>query len=280
MLKSSTLLASGLLAIAGAAAFAEGETMDTVVATVDGHEITLGQMIITRAQLPAQYQQLPDDVLFKGILDQLIQQQLLADQVEGMPKRVAAALANEERSMLAGEAIDDLAKVAVTEEAIQADYAAMFADAAPETEYNASHILVATEEEINAAKARIDAGEDFAAVATEISTDTSGPGGGSLGWFGKGMMVPEFENAVIALEPGQVSEPVQTQFGWHLVKLNETREKEQPSLDELRGEIVAKLEEQAIQAALAELESAATVTRPEEGAFDPALIKNMDLLVK
>lgn len=280
MLKSATLLASGLLAIAGAAAFAEGETMDTVVATVDGHEITLGQMIITRAQLPAQYQQLPDDVLFKGILDQLIQQQLLADQVEGMPKRVAAALANEERSMLAGEAIDDLAKVAVTEEAIQADYAAMFADAAPETEYNASHILVATEEEINAAKARIDAGEDFAAVATEISTDTSGPGGGSLGWFGKGMMVPEFENAVIALEPGQVSEPVQTQFGWHLVKLNETREKEQPSLDELRGEIVAKLEEQAIQAALAELESAATVTRPEEGAFDPALIKNMDLLVK
>lgn len=280
MLKSATLLASGLLAIAGAAAFAEGETMDTVVATVDGHEITLGQMIITRAQLPAQYQQLPDDVLFKGILDQLIQQQLLADQVEGMPRRVAAALANEERSMLAGEAIDDLAKVAVTEEAIQADYAAMFADAAPETEYNASHLLVATEEEINAAKARIDAGEDFAAVATEISTDTSGPGGGSLGWFGKGMMVPEFENAVIALEPGQVSEPVQTQFGWHLVKLNETREKEQPSLDELRGEIVAKLEEQAIQAALAELESAATVTRPEEGAFDPALIKNMDLLVK
>jgi len=280
MLKSATLLASGLLAIAGAAAFAEGETMDTVVATVDGHEITLGQMIITRAQLPAQYQQLPDDVLFKGILDQLIQQQLLADQVEGMPKRVAAALVNEERSMLAGEAIDDLAKVAVTDEAIQADYAAMFADAAPETEYNASHILVATEEEINAAKARIDAGEDFAAVATEISTDTSGPGGGSLGWFGKGMMVPEFENAVIALEPGQVSEPVQTQFGWHLVKLNETREKEQPSLDELRGEIVAKLEEQAIQAALAELESAASVTRPEEGAFDPALIKNMDLLVK
>ncbi|NBT31180.1 MAG: peptidylprolyl isomerase [Rhodobacteraceae bacterium] len=280
MLKSATLLASGLLAIAGAAAFAEGETMDTVVATVDGHEITLGQMIITRAQLPAQYQQLPDDVLFKGILDQLIQQQLLADQVEGMPKRVAAALVNEERSMLAGEAIDDLAKVAVTEEAIQADYDAMFADAAPETEYNASHILVATEEEINAAKARIDAGEDFAAVATEISTDTSGPGGGSLGWFGKGMMVPEFENAVIALEPGQVSEPVQTQFGWHLVKLNETREKEQPSLDELRGEIVAKLEEQAIQAALAELESAASVTRPEEGAFDPALIKNMDLLVK
>ena len=280
MLKSATLLASGLLAIAGAAAFAEGETMDTVVATVDGHEITLGQMIITRAQLPAQYQQLPDDVLFKGILDQLIQQQLLADQVEGMPKRVAAALVNEERSMLAGEAIDDLAKVAVTEEAIQADYDAMFADAAPETEYNASHILVATEEEINAAKARIDAGEDFAALATEISTDTSGPGGGSLGWFGKGMMVPEFENAVIALEPGQVSEPVQTQFGWHLVKLNETREKEQPSLDELRGEIVAKLEEQAIQAALAELESAASVTRPEEGAFDPALIKNMDLLVK
>lgn len=280
MLKSATLLASGLLAIAGAAAFAEGETMDTVVATVDGHEITLGQMIITRAQLPAQYQQLPDDVLFKGILDQLIQQQLLADQVEGMPKRVAAALVNEERSMLAGEAIDDLAKVAVTEEAIQADYASMFADAAPETEYNASHILVATEEEINAAKARIDAGEDFAAVATEISTDTSGPGGGSLGWFGKGMMVPEFENAVIALEPGQVSEPVQTQFGWHLVKLNETREKEQPSLDELRGEIVAKLEEQAIQAVLAELESAASVTRPEEGAFDPALIKNMDLLVK
>lgn len=253
-------------------------TAETVVATVNGVDITLGQMIITRAQLSEQYQSLPNDVLFSGILDQLIQQQTLAGSLTTDPKRVTIAVENQRRSLMAGEVINTLVEGAVTDEAVQAAYDATYTGAEPVTEYNASHILVATQEEAVAIKARIDAGEDFAAVATETSTDSSAANGGNLGWFGPGMMVAPFEAGVLALEPGAVSDPVQTDFGWHVIKLNETRIKPAPVLDEVRAELVAQVQQAAIQAKLDELTAAATIVRSEEGAFDPAVLGNLDLL--
>lgn len=253
-------------------------TAETVVATVNGVDITLGQMIITRSQLPEQYQTLPDDVLFSGILDQLIQQQTLAGTLDTDPKRVTIAVENQRRSLLAGEVINSLVESAVTDEAVQAAYDATYTGVEPVTEYNASHILVATEEEAIAIKARIDADEDFAAVATEMSTDSSAANGGSLGWFGAGMMVAPFESGVMALEVGAVSDPVQTDFGWHVIKLNETRIKPAPALEEVRAELVGQVQEAAIQARLAEITATATITRTEVGAFDPAVINNLDLL--
>ena len=253
-------------------------TAETVVATVNGVDITLGQMIITRSQLPEQYQTLPDDVLFSGILDQLIQQQTLAGTLDTDPKRVTIAVENQRRSLLAGEVINSLVESAVTDEAVQAAYDATYTGVEPVTEYNASHILVATEEEAIAIKARIDADEDFAAVATEMSTDSSAANGGSLGWFGAGMMVAPFEAGVMALEVGAVSDPVQTDFGWHVIKLNETRIKPAPALEEVRAELVGQVQEAAIQARLAEITATATITRSEVGAFDPAVINNLDLL--
>lgn len=253
-------------------------TAETVVATVNGVDITLGQMIITRSQLPEQYQTLPDDVLFSGILDQLIQQQTLAGTLDTDPKRVTIAVENQRRSLLAGEVINSLVESAVTDEAVQAAYDATYTGVEPVTEYNASHILVATEEEAIAIKARIDAGEDFAAVATEMSTDSSAANGGSLGWFGAGMMVAPFEAGVMALEVGAVSDPVQTDFGWHVIQLNETRIKPAPALEEVRAELVGQVQEAAIQARLAEITATATITRSEVGAFDPAVINNLDLL--
>jgi peptidyl-prolyl cis-trans isomerase C len=253
-------------------------TAETVVATVNGVDITLGQMIITRSQLPQQYQSLPDDVLFAGILDQLIQQQTLAGTLATDPKRVTIAVENQRRSLLAGEVVNSVVEGAVTDEAVQAAYDATYTGVEPVTEYNASHILVATEEEAIAVKARIDAGEDFAAVATEMSTDSSAANGGNLGWFGPGMMVAPFEAGVVALEPGAVSAPVQTDFGWHVIKLNETRIKPAPALEEVRADLVAQVQEAAIQARLAEITATATITRPEDGAFDPAVINNLDLL--
>ncbi len=253
-------------------------TAETVVATVNGVDITLGQMIITRSQLPAEYQSLPDDVLFSGILDQLIQQQTLAGSLATDPKRVTIAVENQRRSLMAGEVINTVVEGSVTDEAVQAAYDATYTGAIPVTEYNASHILVATEEEAVAIKTRIDAGEDFAAVATETSTDSSAANGGNLGWFGAGMMVAPFEAGVLALEPGAVSAPVQTDFGWHVIKLNETRIKPAPALEEVRDELVAQVQQAAIQAKLAELTTAATITRPEDGAFDPTVINNLELL--
>ncbi len=278
MLKHATYFGAIALSLATTAAFAEGETASTVVATVGDTEITLGQMIITRAQLPQQYAQLPDDVLFVGILDQIIQQQLLSDGLDGVPARVTYAIENEKRSLMAGEAINNITVNAVTDEAIKAAYDAKFADAEPTTEYNASHLLVETEEEALAAKARVDAGEEFADVARDVSTGPTGPNGGNLGWFSTGQMVPEFEAAVMEMSAGDVSAPVQTQFGWHVVTLLETRNQEAPSLEDVRQEIFGEVQEAAIQARLAELTEASEITRPEEGAFDPSLLSNLDLL--
>lgn len=278
MKKIATFLSASVIAATGQLASAEDLDMNTVVATVDGKEILLGEMIISRAQLPQQYLQLPDEVLWDGVLDQLIQQQLLANAIETVPARVELAMNNDRRALIAAEVIDSLSAEALTEDAIQAAYDARFADVEAVTEYSAAHILLASEEEAGGAKLRADAGEDFAELARQLSTGPSGPSGGDLGWFSKGMMVEEFQTAVEALEPGAVSDPIQTQFGWHIIKLNETRAKPNPSLDEVRDEIADEIQQQAIAAKIEELTAAASVIAPEAGAFDPALLKNLDLL--
>lgn len=271
------LLASALGAAAAAPALAQ--TADDVVATVDGTDITLGEMIVARSQLPEQYQQLPPAVIFDGLLQQLIQQQLLADALDEAPPRVGIALKNEERSLRAGEEVTRVAEEAVTEEALQQAYEARFADADPVTEYNASHILVETEEAalalVEAARAE---GADFAALARENSTGPSGPSGGELGWFGPDAMVAPFQEAVAAMEPGTVSEPVQTQFGWHVIRLNETRIAEAPPLESLRGELTQQLQAEAVEARLATLEEQSDISRTDPGTFDPSVLGDLSIL--
>jgi peptidyl-prolyl cis-trans isomerase C len=284
MLKQSILATTAILGVmtvtAGVAQ--DAPTRDTVVATVDGTEITLGQMIISASQLPPEYQQLPPDVLFQGVMDQLIQQQVLADTLENVPAKVDISLMNDRRSMLAGIVVNGIADTALSEEAVQAAYDAAFANVEPGLEYNAAHILVATEDEAKAVVDRLTAGEDFAAVAQELSLDTgSGAAGGELGWFGLGMMVPEFETAVVALgegEMGAISAPVQTDFGWHVIKLTETRPTTPPALEDVRGDLETQLRQQAVEAHLTELMAQSEITRTETGTIDPTVISNLDLL--
>jgi peptidyl-prolyl cis-trans isomerase C len=253
-------------------------TADTVVASVNGIDITLGHMIVMLARLPEQYQQLPDDVLFPGILEQLIQQASLAGDMNGeLSKGSLLALENERRSFLAGEAMRVITENAVSDDALNALYTERYANAEPSQEFNAAHILLETEDEAKEVKAEIDGGADFAAVAQERSTGPSGPNGGDLGWFETGMMVEPFEEAVLALEPGQVSDPVQTQFGWHIIKLNETRLKEAPPLDAVRADLEAELQQKAVDDALATAAESAEITRNDEG-IDPASLRNLDLL--
>jgi peptidyl-prolyl cis-trans isomerase C len=254
---------------------------ETVVATVNGRAITLGHMIVLRDQLPPQYQALPDDTLFKGILDQLIQQSALEQSIEGSLKlRDQLALENDRRGFISGVALRGVVATAVTDEALQAAYDARFKDAAPSTEYNAAHILVETEEKAKELKSQIDGGADFAELARANSTDPgSGPNGGDLGWFGLGMMVKPFEDAVVALQPGQVSDPVQSQFGWHIVRLIETRIANAPTLDDMRAELASEIERAAVDAHITAVTGAATVTRPGEG-IDPTRLRDLTLLDK
>lgn len=261
-------------------AVAQDVDANTVIATVNGTDITLGHMIAARARLPQQYEQLPPEVIYDGLLDQLTQQTLLSDTLETVPNRVTISLENERRSLLAGEVITALTDNAASDDALQAAYNDRYSDAEPETEYSAAHILVETQEAAAELKSMLDDGADFAELAKEKSTGPSGPNGGDLGWFGKGMMVKPFEDAVLGMEAGDVSDPVETQFGWHIVKLKETRLKDAPALETVRAELEAELQQAAVEAKIEELTDAATITKIEEGKVDPALLSNYDLLTK
>ena len=279
MLKHVTFLgATAVAAMLSTGAVAQDVTADTVVATVGDTEITMGEIIVARQQLPQQYAQFPADVLFDGLIDQLIQQQLLADALGDTPARIEYTLNNERRALKAADVITQIAETAITEADVQAAYDARFEDAEDIPEFNAAHLLVETEEEAVAAKARIDEGAAFADVAREVSTGPTGPNGGNLGWFGMGAMVPTFEEAVMALEVGGVTDPFETQFGWHVATLLETRMQERPTLEQLAPQIAQELQELAVTTRLEELAAAATVTEPEEGQFDPELINAVDLL--
>lgn len=257
----------------------EEPNAETVIATVNGTQITLGHLIIARATLPEQYQQLPDEVLFNGILDQLIQQSALAGQFKGdLPARVVLSLDNEARSLTASEVINQVMEEPVTDEELQAAYEAQYTNVEAEEEYNASHILVETQEEAQAIKEELTDGADFAQMAREKSTGPSGPSGGSLGWFGKGMMVPEFEQAVIALDPGAISDPVQTQFGWHLILLNERRKTDAPELESVREELELQIRQVRVQERIDLVTADAEVDRSGAEGMDPAVLRNTDWL--
>lgn len=254
-------------------------TADTVVATVNGKAITLGHMIVLRATLPEQYQQLPDDVLFKGILDQLVQQETLEQSLPAVTLRDTLALENDRRGYLSGIVLQDVVKAAVTDAALQAAYDARFKDAAPQTEYNAAHILVDSEDKATALKAELDGGADFAELARANSTDGAAQNGGDLGWFGLGMMVKPFEDAVVAMKPGEVKGPVKTDFGWHLIKLTETRIAAVPTLDDLRDELAGEIEAKVVEEHIAALSDGAKIEKPGIG-IDPSLLRDETLLDK
>lgn len=262
------------------AAMAESEPgADTVVARVNGDEITVGHMIMARAVLPEQYQQVPADVLYKAILDQLIQQTALVQSREGdVPRAVEISLENERRSMLAADAIESTMISVGSEEEIRAAYDAKYSEGTGGEEFNASHILVETEEEAQTIKAELDNGADFAETAKTKSTGPSGPNGGELGWFSDGQMVGEFQAAVNTLEPGQVSEPVQTQFGWHVIILNDKRDKEAPTFEQVEQELLAELRQNAVEDRIEELTSKAEIDRPVIEGLDPSIILQNDLL--
>lgn len=279
MLRTKTAFLAAAFAIGNALpALAEDVTATSVLAIVNGQDITMGHMIATRMALPPQYQDLPDEVLFDGILEQLIQQTVLSQAIGELSRRAEIQLENERRALIAGEMIDGVIADAVTDEALQAAYDAAYAGAEPTPEYNASHILVETEEKAAELFTMLEDGAVFAELAKEHSTGPSGPNGGELGWFSAGMMVQPFEDAVMALEVGQTSPPVQTQFGWHVLILNETRAKGAPPLADVRDDLVATLENDAVEQAVSSLVEAADITRTDLEGIDPAVLRQVELL--
>ena len=275
MLKTSILAA--LLAAAPLAVLAQDKGADTVVATVNGTPITLGEMIVMKqaaAQDP-QMAEMGDGALYEIMLDQLIQQTAVADAGQENAG-VRAQLEIQRRNTLAAAAITEVTKNQPTDEEIQAAYDNLFAAEEPATEYSAAHILVDTEEKAREIKAQLDGGADFGTLAEQSSTGPSGPNKGDLGWFSADQMVKPFADAVSAMEKGQISDPVQTEFGWHVIKLNDTRLREARAVEEVRDQISQMVLRDKVQAEIERLTSEATVEKVE--GIDPALMNKTELL--
>ena len=263
-------------------ALAQSEpTRDTVLAVVNGTEITLGHLLAARDTLPEQFQQMPSDALFGPLVEQLIEQTAIMQQAEGtLTAREQIAFENEQRAFIANAALTRAAEAALSEENINKAYTAFiteFDGREPTPEFNASHIIVETEEEALALRAELDDGADFAELARENSLDGAAAGGGSLGWFGLGAMIPEFEQAVQELEVGAYMGPLETQFGWHLVLLNDTRMSSAPPLEEVREALQENLQREAAQAALTRATDAANIERSYE-ELDASILSRSDLL--
>lgn len=250
-----------------------------VLAEVNDTKITLAHVLQVRANLPQQYDQFPPKMLFQGVLDQLIQQTLLKQSFDGeLPRRARVQIENDRRGVYANEVITGLVEERIDEAALREAYEEEYPPVAGKQEYKAAHILLETEEAAQSVVADLADGAEFAALAREKSAGPSASVGGDLGWFGAGDMVSDFFEVVAELEPGEVSAPVQTDFGWHVIKLKETRDKQRPDFESVRAELEDQLRQQLIEARVDELSQAAEIDRSGSEDVDPEVINDIQLI--
>lgn len=266
--RSASVLAlfmAGALAPALAQDTAAPVAPETVLATVGGEPITEADLGFAAEDLGQDLSQMPPEQRRPFLLSVLIDMKVLAKagaeagmaDTPDFARRLDYLRDRALRRAYFNEAILG----AVTEEAMRADYDAFVADFEPQEERRASHILVEDEDEAKAIKAELDAGADFATLAQEKSIDPgSGSRGGDLGFFGRGMMVQPFEEAAFALtEPGQVSDLVQSNYGWHIIKLTETRMSAPPSFEQVAGQLQQQLLMKSFNETVAKLMEDTTV---------------------
>jgi peptidyl-prolyl cis-trans isomerase C len=252
-------------------------TEKTVLVSVNGEDITVGNIISFQSRLSDQYQSMEDSVLFDGILKQLIQQTILSQKVNIHSDRIKYALENQTRAFLSTELVGNLSETEVIESEIESLYVKFSTDIERKKEYNASHILVETETEAKELLLRLKNGVDFSELAKTYSTGPSGAQGGNLGWFGQGAMVPTFENAVIKLKIDELSVPVQTQFGWHLIKLNDVRKTPVPTIAEVRKELITEIKKKKIDFEMSKIIDSADVIYSDL-EIDPKIIREVSML--
>ena len=266
---SAFVLALGALGLlAGLAATARADSK--ILAKVDGAAITEDDYNDALADIgPGLPEKLEGPEREKYVLDYLIDlrlvaKQALADKLDGTAD-FARRLAYYHDKLAMEGLLTNVAKSATTEEAERKAYDEAAKAQPPEPEVHARHILLPTEEEAKAALARIKAGEDFAKVATELSKDPAGDGG-DLGWFTKDRMVPEFADAAFKLEPGQVSDPVKSQFGWHIIKVEGKRMKTFPPFEQVKDQAARFVAQKAQTALITSLRDKAKIERFAEEA--------------
>lgn len=260
----SLALVSPLALLAGGA-FAQNAE---VLATVNGEQITTADLAAAEAELGDSIENMQATEKRDYLLSFLIDMKIMASEgakrgvedTEGYKIRMKFL---RERVLMQTVLAEEAAK-SITEDDMMAFYNEAVERAPKEEEAHARHILVETEEKAKDILQKIRDGADFAEMAKEHSTGPSGPKGGDLGFFGKGRMVPEFDAAVFAMKAGDVSEPVKTQFGWHLIKLEEMRVPAPPAFEDVKGQIRSMLQRQRQAEFVGKIRETATIERAGE----------------
>ena len=228
------------------------------VGTVNGKEIWLDDVLRAAERLPEEFQQTPLENYYAKLVADIIDSKLAAaaarnDDFDQKPE-IADAMKMAANRVLAESWLAEKVRADVTETAIQNAYDKFVADKASREQVTASHILLETEADAKAVIAALQDGIEFATLAKEKSTGPSGPNGGALGTFGRGQMVPAFETAAFNLAVGSYSDtPVQTQFGWHVIKVDGKDIAPAPDLESMRAQLANNLSTQALGRLLEEL---------------------------
>ena len=209
---------------------------DNVVARVNGEAIRISDMTMFYNSLPEQYRQVSMESLYDQLIEGLVETRLLAQAARKaglmdditVKQRLAFATVD----VLQQTYLDQLLEAEITEERLRAAYEEMAADIEPEDEISARHILLADEDAAKAVIEELDGGGDFATLAKDRSTGPSGPSGGDLGYFTRQQMVVPFAEAAFVLKPGEYTQqPVETQFGWHVILVEDRRVTGPPSFE-------------------------------------------------
>ena len=237
-----TTLALALIGAACAAPLA-ATAEETVMATVDGKKITEADLRLAEFEIGGDLGNLQAATRRRVLVEFMIENQLFADAAE--KEKLSTGQAYEERlsywrrRALRDTYFDKAVKGDVSDGVAKAFYEDQVKGMKPEEEVQARHILVDSEDKAKEIADKIAKGGDFAALAKENSKDPgSKDDGGMLGFFGRGQMVPQFEEAAFRLKKGEVSPPIKSQFGFHLIKLEDRREKKLPSFDEVKDKIL------------------------------------------
>ena len=245
------------------------------VAKVNGADMTDAELTFAEAEVGAEIAGLPAESRRRVLLEYLIEAHLFADEANKdqltSGKDFENRLAYYKLRAMRDAFYEKKVRGGVSDAQAKAAYDEQIGKLKPEAEVHARHILVKTEEEAKDLVKQLKAGADFNELAKKSSDSSNAHSGGDLGYFSRGQMVKSFEDAAFALEPGQVSDPVKSEFGWHVIKVEDKRNRPVPSFEEVKDQIMASLVQTQLKDTVQKLRSSASID-----ILDPELKKAMD----
>jgi peptidyl-prolyl cis-trans isomerase C len=238
---------------------------DPVVAKVDGTEIHESDLAIAEEDLASNLQQMPPEAKREYLITFIADMMLVAKAAEakklGDNEEFKRRIAYARTKLLMEQLLQTEAKTAITPEAMKKVYDEAIAQVKKEQEVRARHILVETEDEAKAVLAELKKGADFATLAKAKSKDPGSSDGGDLGYFTKEQMVPEFAEVAFKLDKGAISDPVKSQFGWHIIKVEDKRDRQPPEFDKVKEQIEQYLVRKSQAEMITKLRAAAKIDR-------------------